>query len=122
MAGGCGRKPVEVSWTESLFSGGNGGRAVGPRVAPLGGAALLLGRMSFLGLVERLRFLDGAAGAAGAGAAADHLGVATSELRTGRGIFLGWGGRKADIHRPGNVMATSNKSKTWPFFEAQNSH
>ena len=53
--------------------------------------------MSFLGLVERLRFLEGAAGAA----AGDHLGVATSELRTGRGIFLGWGGRKADIHRPG---------------------
>ena len=96
MGGGCGRNPVEVSWTESLFSGGNGGRAVGP-LGPLGGAALLLGRMSFLGLVERLRFLEGAAGAA----AGDHLGVATSELRTGRGIFLGWGGRKADIHRPG---------------------
>ena len=105
MGGGCGRNPVEVSWTESLFSGGgNGGRAVGP--VGVRGAALLLGRMSFLGLVERFRFLEGAAGG-------DHFGVATSELRTGRGIFLGWGGRRAATQRPGG------ESKTCPG-EAQN--
>ena len=61
------------------------------------GTALLLGRttnlLARLGLVERTRLVDGAVGP-------DHFGVATSVPDTGRGIFLGWGGRSAATHRP----------------------
>ena len=95
MGGGCGLNPVEVSWIDSLFSGGGNGGRPAP-VGPVLAEALLLGRMSFRGavrLVERLRVLEGAGGA--------HLGVATSELRAGRGIFLGCGGRRAATQRPG---------------------
>ena len=87
IGGGCGRSPVEVSCVQPRGSldgaGGAGAR----------GAALLLGRMSFRGLVERMRPLEGAA-------TGDHFGVATSVLVTGRGIFLGWGGRSAATQRP----------------------
>ena len=102
MGGGCGRRPVEVSYagfSGNVGTGGAGGRILGLLGAR--GTALLLGRTTNflarestrLGLVERARLVDGAVGP-------DHLGVATSVPDTGRGIFLGWGGRSAATHRP----------------------
>ena len=118
IGGGCGRRPVEVSYAGFSGNVGTGGFAGGRILGLLGarGTALLLGRTTNflarestrLGLVDsRARLVDGAVGP-------DHLGVATSVPDTGRGIFLGWGGRSAATHRPKwRCIMRKGATKTW---------
>ena len=113
MGGGCGRRPVEVSYAGFSGIAGTGGASGGRTLGLLGarGTALLLGRTTNLlarpprlGLLERARLVDGAVGP-------DHLGVATSVPDTGRGIFLGWGGRSAATHRPEKIYLVQRCNK-----------